>query len=161
MPCRWQVPLLCPSSCNDWQAGNRGLTVDWCASHVCIFVCQDCVHVNVEIGRKACTYFTLDSTMLPQVFHSHERIVCFCSALMQDQVRNFNNRGIKADYYCSTRTARERASIEQGLQGIIELRLLFVTPETFSSEQYALRLLLHLILRLFILLFGCSSRALL
>ena len=56
---------------------------------------------------------------------------------MQDQVSNFNRRGINSDYFCSTRTEKERAAIMRGLQtATSDLRLLFVTPETFSSEQY-------------------------
>ncbi|CAL8465365.1 g4901 [Coccomyxa elongata] len=90
----------------------------------------DCLVLMPTGGGKSLCY------ALPAVITGKLAIVVSpLIALMQDQVRNFNNRGIKADYYCSTRTARERAAIEQGLQGITDLRLLFVTPETFSSEH--------------------------
>ncbi|BDA50130.1 ATP-dependent DNA helicase RecQ [Coccomyxa sp. Obi] len=90
----------------------------------------DCLVLMPTGGGKSLCY------ALPAVMTGKLAIVVSpLIALMQDQVRNFNNRGIKADYYCSTRTAKERAAIEQGLQGSTDLRLLFVTPETFSSEQ--------------------------
>ncbi len=75
---------------------------------------------------------------LPRLVMSPLQLKCqfLGSALMQDQVSNFNKRGIKSDYFCSTRTEKERAAIIRGLQTAnIALRLLFVTPETFSSEQ--------------------------
>jgi superfamily II DNA helicase RecQ len=55
---------------------------------------------------------------------------------MQDQVSNFTKRGIPSDYYCSTRTDKERDNILRRLQaGSSNLRLLFITPESFGADQ--------------------------
>ncbi|EIE23153.1 P-loop containing nucleoside triphosphate hydrolase protein [Coccomyxa subellipsoidea C-169] len=92
---------------------------------------SDCLVLMPTGGGKSLCY------ALPAVITGKLAVVVSpLIALMQDQVSNFNKRGIKSDYFCSTRTEKERAAIIRGLQTAnIALRLLFVTPETFSSEQ--------------------------
>lgn len=81
-------------------------------------------------GRVSHFLQQIVSTNVPMVVW-----LCY-AALMQDQVSNFNKRGISSEFYCSTRTVKEREVLVRRLQSPnLDLRLLFVTPESFGSDQ--------------------------
>lgn len=61
-----------------------------------------------------------------------------CAALMQDQARNLQARGIRAQYMSSSQTAAEQAAILKELQARkLSLQLLLTTPESFGTDRQA------------------------
>ena len=59
-----------------------------------------------------------------------------CAALMQDQARNLQARGIRAQYMSSSQTAAEQAAILKELQARkLSLQLLLTTPESFGTDR--------------------------
>ena len=59
------------------------------------------------------------------------------AALMQDQARNLQSRGICAEYMSSSQTATEQAAILKTLQASkLSLQLLLTTPESFGNDRH-------------------------
>ena len=58
------------------------------------------------------------------------------AALMQDQARSFQSRGLRADYLSSSRSASEQEAILKRLQANkLGLQLLLTTPESFGTDR--------------------------
>lgn len=64
-------------------------------------------------------------------------VMCFVgAALMQDQARSFQSRGLRADYLSSSRTASEQEAILKRLHASkLGLQLLLTTPESFGTDR--------------------------
>ena len=61
---------------------------------------------------------------------------CVGAALMQDQARSFQSRGLRADYLSSSRTTSEQEAILKRLQASkLGLQLLLTTPESFGTDR--------------------------
>ena len=73
----------------------------------------------------------------------HKGVVALtCSlraALMQDQARSFQSRGIQAEYLSSSQTSSEQEAILKRLRASrLGLQLLLTTPESFGTDRHVL-----------------------
>ena len=60
------------------------------------------------------------------------------AALMQDQARSFQRRGIRAGYLSSSQTSSEQEAILKRLQAsTLGLQLLLTTPESFGTDRHS------------------------
>ena len=62
---------------------------------------------------------------------------CSHAALMENQVANLQAKGINANFLSSTKSGQERSAIMEDIKSNApSIRLLFITPESLSTEGF-------------------------